>query len=651
VDRLSLRERWRAGKSFRAIAGRDRLIDYREWKSSLGIENDLFANRLFHLIDVDDSAFIDRQEFMAFVRLLRKGTLEERLAFVFDVYDLQMDGEFGRKEIRQVLDASLAEQGLALTDEVANKLVNAFMRKADFDRDRKITRADFVAMARDFPRASSQLDQFASIWLGGSARQSRDRTLGAPLSLRLKRGLEERAAEYLWLILYMAANTVLAAEAADRYAAIGAPVTMQLARAAGACLNLNAALILIPMCRATWSWLRHTFVARLVPIDSMTQFHRLAGYAIVGFSMVHVGAHLVNFWNQRRPMLDELLLTTAGLTGVLMALVLYVMVRGVHNRNEHRELFGSSHLLYGLLIGALLVHAPQFWMWLVAPLAVFLLDCLARALFQTRHLRITSLTPLADGVTSVVMEKPKRMRFYPGDYLRLQVPGISRWEWHPFTISAAPETSRIAVHVRNNGDWSGALHNLSRRKDRPGSAMRARIDGPYGAPTSSVYRSKVAILVAGGIGVTPFASVLHSLLLRRKSTHETGRTLYFHWLNRSQRSYEWFVDLLDQAERQLGEEQFRLFIHLTSLSHNLSNIAMQIAVDAYRERYGRDPLTHLRAVTSAGRPNWERIFAEVAVKHAGMPVDVYFCGPPGLGKALRRAAAKFGFYYHEEKFD
>jgi predicted ferric reductase len=383
----------------------------------------------------------------------------------------------------------------------------------------------------------------------------------------------------------------------------------------------------------------------------MTQFHRLAGYAIVGFSMVHVGAHLVNFWNQRRPMLDELLLTTAGLTGVLMALVLYVMVRGVHNRNEHRELFGSSHLLYGLLIGALLVHAPQFWMWLVAPFAVFLLDCLARALFQTRRLRITSLTPLADGVTSVVMEKPKRMRFYPGDYLRLQVPGISRWEWHPFTISAAPETSRIAVHVRNNGDWSGALHNLSRRKDRPGSAMTAKIDGPYGAPTSSVYRSKVAILVAGGIGVTPFASVLHSLLLRRKSTHETGRTLYFHWLNRSQRSYEWFVDLLDQAERQLGEEQFRLFIHLTSLSHNLSNIAMQIAVDAYRERYGRDPLTHLRAVTSAGRPNWERIFAEVAVKHAGMPVDVYFCGPPGLGKALRRAAAKFGFYYHEEKFD
>ena len=249
------------------------------------------------------------------------------------------------------------------------------------------------------------------------------------------------------------------------------------------------------------------------------------------------------------------------------------------------------------------------------------------------------------------MQKPKRLRFYPGDYLRLQIPAISRWEWHPFTISAAPETSRIAVHVRSNGDWSGALHNHSRKKNLDASGMWARVDGPYGAPTSSVYRSKVALLIAGGIGVTPFASVLHSLLLRRQDAGGTGQVIYFHWLNRSQKSYEWFVDLLGAAERQLGEDQFRLHIHLTSLSHNLSNIAMQMAVDAYRGRFGRDPLTHLRAVTSAGRPNWVRTFAEVALKHDGLPVDVYFCGPPELGRSLRKVSARFGFRYHEERFE
>ena len=651
MNRLSIRERLRARKSFRAIAGRDHLIDYREWKSSLGIENDLFANRLFQLVDTDGSGFVDLPEFMAFLRLLRKGTLEQRLAFVFDVYDLQKDGEFGRKEIRQVLDASLAEQGLSLTDEVAGKLVDAFMRKADLDRDRKITRSDFVAMASEFPRISGQLDDFAAIWLGSSSRQGRDKVPGAPLSLRLRRAFEHKAAAYLWLALYVVANAALAIDAGNRYAAIGAPVIVQIARAAGACLNLNAALILIPVCRATWSWLRHTFVARLVPIDHLLQFHRVAGYAIVVLAVVHAGAHLANYWDERLPMADQLLRTGVGLTGVVMVLALSVMVRGIRRQDERRELFGRSHLLYGLLFGALLLHAPSFWMWFAGPFALFVLDGLARTLLKTRWLKVSSLVPLADGVTSVVLQKPKRLHFYPGDYLRLQIPVISRWEWHPFTISAAPETSRIAVHVRNNGDWSGALHNHSRKKNLATAGMWARIDGPYGAPTSSVYRSKVALLIASGIGVTPFASVLHSLLLRRKSAGETGQVIHFHWLNRSQRSYEWFVELLGAAERQLGEDQFRLHIHLTSLSHNLSNIAMQLAVEAYRERFERDPLTHLRAVTSAGRPKWDRILAEVALKHEGVPVDVYFCGPPELGKSLRTAAAKFGFRYHQEKFE
>ena len=651
VKKLTLMERLRAGKAFRRIGGRDRLIDSREWQASLGIENDLFAGRLFQLADTDGSGFLDRDEYLAFVRLIGKGTLEERLAFVFDVYDLDSDGEFDRREIRQVLEASLAEQGLSLSDEVAGRLADAFMRKADRDKDRTISRSDFVAIAKEFPRIAGQLEHFASLWLGGGKQRGKGGIPGAPLLLRLRRAFEANAAALGWLALYVAANAVLAAQAAQRYVESGAPLEVQIARAAGACLNLNAALILVPMCRAWWSWLRHTFVARLIPIDGMTRFHRLVGYGIVAFSFVHVGAHLANYWRRGQLTLDPLFLTTVGLTGMLMIVALFAMVQGARRRSERRELFGSSHLLYGLFIGALLLHAPDFWMWFVLPCALFALDALVRVLFQTRRLKVASITALAEGVTSVVLVKPKRMRFHPGDYLRLQIPAISRWEWHPFTISAAPETSRIAVHVRNNGDWSGALHNLSRKRTLSVAGMTARIDGPYGAPTSSVYRSKVAILIAGGIGVTPFASVLHSLLLQRKTTGETGRMVYFHWLNRSQKSYEWFVELLGQAERQLGEGQFRLFIHLTSLSHNLSNIAMQMAVDAYRERYQRDPLTHLQATTSAGRPNWDRIFAEAALAHAGTPVDVYFCGPPELGKAVRKTAAKFAFRYHEERFD
>ena len=40
------------------------------------------------------------------------------------------------------------------------------------------------------------------------------------------------------------------------------------------------------------------------------------------------------------------------------------------------------------------------------------------------------------------------------------------------------------------------------------------IDGPYGAPASNVFRAQHAVLIATGIGVTPFASILQSIMWR-----------------------------------------------------------------------------------------------------------------------------------------
>lgn len=41
---------------------------------------------------------------------------------------------------------------------------------------------------------------------------------------------------------------------------------------------------------------------------------------------------------------------------------------------------------------------------------------------------------------------------------------------------------------------------------------RLYIDGPFGSPSEEVFNYEVSLCVAGGIGVTPFASVLNTLL-------------------------------------------------------------------------------------------------------------------------------------------
>ena len=40
------------------------------------------------------------------------------------------------------------------------------------------------------------------------------------------------------------------------------------------------------------------------------------------------------------------------------------------------------------------------------------------------------------------------------------------------------------------------------------------IDGPYGTPSSHIFHATHAVLIAAGIGVTPFASILQSIMNR-----------------------------------------------------------------------------------------------------------------------------------------
>jgi len=645
---------WVVKRSFHAIAGKDCLIDFNEWKKTLGIKNNVICRRMFDLVDTDRSGFIDFNEFKSFIWLLKQRNVEKRLKFVFHVYDLDGDGYITGSEAKKLLESSLSEQDLTLTKEDINKLVDTFVRVLDRDRDRKISETDFITSVSRYPGASSQLDKFTSVWVPCCNRQHANRPELAGWLVRISRRFAEIKPSLNWLIIYLAANVLVMTLAVRYQMSIGANESIQFARAAGAALNLNMALVLVPMFRSLWAELRHTFVARMIKIDKMMDYHKVMGYSIVVYSIVHIIAHLNNYRVTNQSYIHALFFTKAGLTGVLITLAFAFMMWGVIKRARNREWFSVTHLLYGGFIAGLLLHGPVFWLWFLIPASILTIEALMRYFLKTRSMKVVELKTLADGVTAVHLSKPKSMHFYPGDFVRLQIPLISPREWHPFTISAAPESSTFAVHVRNIGDWSGALHNLSRKKDITYNSLTARIDGPYSAPTSSVYRSRIAVLVAGGIGVTPFASVLHSILLRNKrnkSNDNNNQVIYFHWLNRSQKSYEWFIKLLASAEKLLGNDRFHLHIHLTSLNHNLTNIAMQIALDAFRIRFKHDPLTKLKAQTSAGRPDWYEIFADLSSRHPCQPIDVYFCGPPELASSVKSACRSQGFFFHQERFD
>lgn len=55
------------------------------------------------------------------------------------------------------------------------------------------------------------------------------------------------------------------------------------------------------------------------------------------------------------------------------------------------------------------------------------------------------------------------------------------------------------------------------------------MDGPYGAPSSHIFQAQHAVLIATGIGVTPFASILQSIMHRYWKARHTCPKCKFSW--------------------------------------------------------------------------------------------------------------------------
>lgn len=55
---------------------------------------------------------------------------------------------------------------------------------------------------------------------------------------------------------------------------------------------------------------------------------------------------------------------------------------------------------------------------------------------------------------------------------------------------------------------------LNQQMSKIKSPLKIFIDGPFGAPASNIFRAEHAVLIATGIGVTPFSSILQSIMYR-----------------------------------------------------------------------------------------------------------------------------------------
>ena len=260
--------------------------------------------------------------------------------------------------------------------------------------------------------------------------------------------------------------------------------------------------------------------------------------------------------------------------------------------------------------------------------------------------------------------KGKDWRYSAGQYVFLQVPALSFFQWHPFTISSC-RGNILQLHIKFDGNWTNSLRDLLEKSE--GDDIRVGIDGPFGAPAQRFYDYDYSIIVGGGIGITPFSAILTDLeesyteqkdpwasrrasrslsrpgsrrssisiaskpRSRRQSRApstsdaETANTpvakhpnptrrVDFHWTVREKNNLLWFSDLLNRAiegaEPHLttGNLDLNINTHITAKRKNISTHVFRYLLDSYRtERAPYSALTGLKAPSHFGRPDFDAI--------------------------------------------
>ena len=432
----------------------------------------------------------------------------------------------------------------------------------------------------------------------------------------------EDSRKWFWLV-YLAATAVICGLRYHQYTELSSTIWVPMARAAAAGIYLNFALLLLPMLRLSLSWQRLGWLRRVMPLNKAVQAHVIAGNAVVLFSALHVGAYIGMFVTKHLRM-EQLEVWATPFTGLLLTLCLTTLAIAAWARARWPfEVFFYTHFLAGPIFALAVMHAHLFFGLMLVPGILYGIDRVLRLLWATQSAQVEEVTVQGRDV-ALAVHRPVQFRYHAGDYAFLCIPSISSTQWHPFSLINAPDAAgSLQFRIRRCGSWTHALATLA-----PGATVY--IDGPFASPCRDLHDCRRAIIIAAGIGITPFASFLADVrancLPNEHGPQEPPpfERLHLIWLERDQASQEGFYPLIAELHHALG-----------------GALTAQLVVD-------KAPEGPCKPLVSVGRLDWT---TELNKLQAQMPgATVFFCGPKPLSDIVKAGCRAAGLAFVTESF-
>ncbi|MGH9413350.1 MAG: FAD-dependent oxidoreductase [Terriglobales bacterium] len=156
--------------------------------------------------------------------------------------------------------------------------------------------------------------------------------------------------------------------------------------------------------------------------------------------------------------------------------------------------------------------------------------------------RLLDRQSVAEGTTSFRLEKPAGFTYRPGQTVDLTLPALKDdvpgGNVHTFSLADDPDADDLLVATRMRGS---AFKNEFAHMPLGGAVELA---GPFGDFTLPNRDTRTIVLLAGGIGITPFRS-----MARHAAHHKLGHRIVLFYGNRRPEDAAFLDDLLALQEQ------------------------------------------------------------------------------------------------------
>ncbi len=307
-----------------------------------------------------------------------------------------------------------------------------------------------------------------------------------------------------------------------------------------------------------------------IPFERAMKYHKVSGYLAfingIFHTIVAYITHKSDIDNRAEVKMVKFAwdgqVNTSG-TLLLITIIFMIITASPYIRRKAFEVFYYFHILFSIaMMGFAFYHSGM-----LVPLLASILwggDILMRIVYMA-HVRYPSkatIITLTDTVVEIRFSKVEGFDYNPGQvsnmhdhelsvilhshdhilmfhphihlnvskYVKIAVPELSLFQWHPISISSSPHQHDVTLHVRKVGVWTSRLHELSQKKN----SIHILLEGPYGSLgvdlTSNRY--SMVMMLSGGIGVTPMQSITHQLMYEHETKERRLKKIWFIWTAR-----------------------------------------------------------------------------------------------------------------------